>query len=83
MEITIIPGKSEYYPGEILKGKVKLLPGSKTSIKDIEISLFLIEDWNHLRSDKKYETSNNTQCVSLFYSRINLVLLNQKILLLT
>ena len=73
MEITIIPGKSEYYPGEILKGKVKLLPGSKTSIKDIEISLFLIEDWNHLRSDKKYETSNNTQCVSLFYSRINLV----------
>ena len=73
MEITIIPDKSEYYPGEILKGKVKLLPESKTSIKDIEISLYLIEDWNHLRSDKKYETSNNTQCVSLFYVRINLV----------
>ena len=73
MEITIIPDKSEYYPGEILKGKVKLFPESKTSIKDIEISLYLIEDWNHLRSDKKYETSNNTQCVSLFYVRINLV----------
>jgi hypothetical protein len=73
MEITIMPDKSEYYPGDILKGKVKLLPESKTSIKDIEISFYLIEDWNHLRSDKKYETSNNTQCVSLFYVRINLV----------
>jgi hypothetical protein len=73
MEITIIPDKYEYYPGDILKGKVKLLPESKTSIKDIEISFYLIEDWNHLRSDKKYETSNNTQCVSLFYVRINLV----------
>jgi len=75
MEITIIPDKSDYYPGEMLKGKVKLLPESKTSIKDIEISLYLIEDWNHLRADKKYETSNNTQCVSLFYCRINLVFL--------
>ena len=74
MKVNIILDKNEYYPGDYLTGSVKLEPDEKTSIKDIEMSLFLIEDWNHLRSDKKYETSNNTQCISVFYIRLHLFL---------
>ena len=71
MKISIIPDKEEYYPGENLAGKIKLTPDRRTSIKDIEMSLFLIEDWNHLRSNNKYETCNNTQCISVFYIGVN------------
>ena len=74
MKVNIKLDKNEYYPGEFLTGSVKLEPDEKTSIKDIEMSLYLIEDWNHLRSDNKYETSNNTQCISVFYIRVHLFL---------
>ena len=74
MKIDIIPDKPEFYPGETLSGKIKITPDTKTSIKDIEISLYFVEDWNHLRSDNKYETSNNTQCISVFFVGIYLFL---------
>ena len=74
MKIDIIPDKPEFYPGETLSGKIKITPDKKTSIKDIEMSLYFVEDWNHLRSDNKYETSNNTQCISVFFVGIYLFL---------
>ena len=74
MKVNIILDKIEYYPGDYLTGKVKIEPDTKTSIKDVEMSLFLIEDWNHLRFDNKYDTCNNTQAISVFFLRIHLFL---------
>ena len=69
MKVNIILDKTAYYPGDYLTGKVKIEPDTKTSVKDVEMSLFLIEDWNHLRFDNKYETCNNTQAISVFLDK--------------
>ena len=71
MKINIIPDKPEYYPGENLTGKIKLTLDRRTSIKDIEMSLYFAEDWNHLCPNNKYEASNNTQCISVFCLGLN------------
>ena len=63
--------KSEYYPGEYITGKVKLRPNIKTKIKDIEITLSLIEDWYYLTFNA---TKNNTQEISKFFLNIHLFL---------
>ena len=74
MNVSITTHKAEYYPGDFLSGKVKITPNSKISISGIEMTLYMIEDWNHLRSDKRYESSNNTQNISVFYVKVNLFL---------
>ena len=66
MDIKIILDKPEFFPGDYLSGYITLKPQNKTSIKNIQMTFNLIEDWNHLRPDCKYETANNTQSLSVF-----------------
>ena len=63
MKYSIELDKTEYYPGEYLSGRVKVKPNKKTQIKDIEMTLSLIEDWQYLPYN---ETKNNTQDICKF-----------------
>ena len=77
MKIHIVPDKTDYYPGEYLKGIIKVIPNRKTylkDIKDIEMSFFFNEEWNYLTSENKYETQTNTQYLSIFNVGIQLFL---------
>lgn len=76
MEIKINSEKKEYSPGEILSGKIIIIPNSPIIITKISIELVLTEDWK-----PDYNNSgNNTQQISNFDIDIHKVLGKQKIL---
>ena len=74
MEIKINSEKKEYSPGEILSGKIIIIPNSPIIITKISIELVLTEDWK-----PDYNNSgNNTQQISHFDIDIHKVLGKQK-----
>ena len=70
MKICILPDKEEYYPGEMPTGIIKVEPFKRSTVKVIEMHLNIIEEWNHLGNNKN-ESDNNTQCLSVFYIKMN------------
>ena len=56
-KFRIILEKSQYYPGEILSGKILFIPDKEASLNEIQLSFILIENWFNT-SDKKAEIIN-------------------------
>ena len=69
--ITIIIDKNNFFPGQIIKGNVELVPDSEVYINDIELSFIFTEEWNYIKSDEKKENANYKQCISLFNIGVN------------
>ena len=63
MKYTIELDKLEYYPGDYLTGRIKIKPNQRTQIKDIEMTLSLIENWQYLPHS---EIKNNIQPICKF-----------------
>ena len=77
MKINIIPDKTEYYPGEYVKGTIKVIPNRKMNlkdIKDIQMSFCFIEEWDVFTSCNNNENQNNTQYLTTFNIGIPLFL---------
>ena len=63
MKYSIELDKLEYYPGDYLTGRIKIKPSQRTQIKDIEMTLSLIENWQYLPHS---EIKNNIQPICKF-----------------
>ena len=80
MEINILPVKQKFYPGETILGEIQIIPNQKISLENINIEMFLSfsEEWNYLHFNKKIETVNNNQNISIFDLRIKYNILEPK-----
>ena len=56
-KFRIILDKTQYFPGELLSGKISFTPDKEASIEDIEFSFNLLENWFY-SYDKKTENIN-------------------------
>ncbi len=70
MEIKINTEKKDYSPGEILSGKIIIIPNSPIIINKISIELVLTEIWKQDNNN----SDNNTQQISKFDIDIHKVL---------
>ena len=64
MKVNIELNKLEYYPGEVIKGNLKVTPASKVKVKSMTINIYFEEEWKYLILDNKYEISKNNQIIS-------------------
>ena len=63
--ITIILDKTEFYPGETIKGNIELVPDSEIYITDIELCFIYLEEWNYTKSEQDKDKSNYKQSITL------------------
>ena len=64
MKCKIELDKLEYYPGEVIKGNLKITPASKIKVKSMTVNILFEEEWKYLILDNKYEIAKNNQIIS-------------------